>query len=300
MSEVAEPAKKKYLVSVCLPAYNEAANIAREIETIRSAMAKTDFDYEFIVVDDGSTDGTAELAEKAGVRVVRHGANRGGGVARNTGILEARGDIIVASDADGTYPHETIPKLLSYFPDYDMVIGARVGEVVQEPWYRKLPKYLIARLASALSGIDIPDLNSGFRAFKKETVLSYFSLLPPGHSWAGTITLAFLCNGHPVMFMPINYYKRKGGPSSFMPVADTYSYILLIVRAIMYFNPLRVLLPLGFFVFSVGFLKTVYDFFKTQIGGWDVFLLVASVQIVSLGFIADLIAVLHRRNTAKP
>ena len=288
---------KKPRVTICLPAYNESATIGEEIRSIREAMKKTDYDYEFIVVDDGSKDATASIAENLGVKVIRHQVNLGGGVARNTGILEAQGDIIVASDADGTYPNEEIPTMLSFFPDYDMVIGARTGEVVQEAWHRRLPKYLIRKLASKLSGIPIPDLNSGFRAFKKDVARNYFSLFPSGHSWAGTITLAFLCNGHPVKFMPINYYKRKGGHSSFMPIADTYSYILLVIRTIMYFNPLRVLLPLGLFIFAIGFTKTVYDFLKTHIGGWDVFLMLTSVHFITLGFLADLVAVLHRRPT---
>ncbi|MBI4064527.1 MAG: glycosyltransferase family 2 protein [Elusimicrobia bacterium] len=297
--EVREPSvKKSFFVSVVLPAYNEESNIAREIETIRKAMETTDHAYEILIIDDGSTDRTAQIAEAMGVRVVRHGKNRGGGLARNTGILEARGNVIVASDADGTYPHEEIPKMLSFFPEYDMVIGARVGQVVEEPWYRRLPKDLIRRMASRLSRMEIPDLNSGFRAFKKDAARNYFSLFPPGHSWAGTITLAFLVNGHPVAFLPINYYKRKGGHSTFLPLADTYSYILLVIRTIMYFNPLGILLPLGLGLFTFGGVKVVYDWLRTQyIGGLDVFIMVTSINIIILGFIADFLAVLHRKKT---
>src|SRR4051812_37328951 len=104
-------------------------------------MSTTDRSYEILIIDDGSTDDTAAIAEARGVRVVRHERNRGGGVARNTGILHARGELIVASDADGTYPHDQIPAMLAFFPAADMVIGARIGLVVEEPWYRSAPKY---------------------------------------------------------------------------------------------------------------------------------------------------------------
>lgn len=283
-------------VSVCLPAYNEGETIGQEIDVIREAMKKTKYSYEILIIDDGSTDNTAEIAESKGARVIRHGNNRGGGAARNTGILEARGSIIVASDADGTYPHQDIPKMLSYFPDADMVIGARIGLVVEEPWFRSFPKFLIRTMANRLSGIHIPDLNTGFRAFKKDTARLYFSLFPKSHSWASTITLAFLCNGHPTVFMPINYFKRKGGRSTFSPTADTYNYIVLVVRAIMYFNPLRVLLPLAFWIFFIGGIKTVYDYFvHHNIGGLDVFLLVSAINILTLGFLADLVVVLNKK-----
>lgn len=300
--EPKSPASKRdFLVSIVLPAYNEEATIGREIEVIRATMEKTDYSYEILIIDDGSNDRTAQIAQSMGVRVVRHGANRGGGVARNTGILEARGDIIVASDADGTYPHEDIPKMLEFFPHFDMVIGARVGAIVEEPWHRRIPKNLIRQMASALSHVPIPDLNSGFRAFKKNVARQYFSLFPPGHSWAGTITLAFLVNGHPVHFLPINYFKRKGGRSTFLPIADTYSYILLVIRTIMYFNPLSVLLPLGLTICLGGGIKIIYDWLRTQnIGGLDVFLMVTGINVITLGFIADFIAVLHRKKHPHP
>lgn len=293
--------KTKPFVSVVLPAYNEEATIGREIEVIREAMETTDHPYEILIIDDGSKDRTASIAESLGARVVRHGANLGGGTARNTGILEAKGEIIVASDADGTYPHQDIPKMLAFFPEHDMVIGARTGAVKEEPWYKTLPKYFVRQLASQLSGLPIPDLNTGFRAFKKDVARQYFSLFPKGHSWAGTITLAFLCNGHPVHFLPVDYYKRKGGRSTFHPFADTYNYLVLVVRAVMYFNPLRVLLPLGFAVFLTGSVKIVYDWFRTQhIGGLDVFLMVSAINIISLGFIADLLCALHKRKDPHP
>src|SRR5689334_15578971 len=125
--EVKESDSQKVAISVVLPAYNEADTIGQEIETIREAMKTTDYVYEILIIDDGSTDQTADIVKSKGVRIVLHGQNRGGGAARNTGIQHARGDIIVASDADGTYPHDQIPKMLSYFPAMDMVIGARIG-----------------------------------------------------------------------------------------------------------------------------------------------------------------------------
>ncbi|MBI2070497.1 MAG: glycosyltransferase family 2 protein [Elusimicrobia bacterium] len=289
----------KGLISVVLPAYNEETTLAREIDNIRSIMEKTPYPFEFIVVDDGSKDKTAEVAASKNVRLLRHKENRGVGAARKTGIYEARGEIIVTSDADGTYPHEDIPKLLECFPDCDMAIGARTL-VVQEPFYRLWPKNTIRLLASKLSGVNIEDLNTGLRAFKKSAAVRYFSLLPEGHSWESTITLAFLCNGHPVRFVPINYFKRKGGHSSFHPIKDTYSMILLVIRTVMYFNPLRVLLPVSAFFVGASLIKMYYDLMVYRIiGGFDVSLCLTGVLIGICGFLADLLILLHKKSPPK-
>jgi hypothetical protein len=177
-----------------------------------------------------------------------------------------------------------------------MVVGARVKEKGTVTWIRTPAKFIIRKMASYMARERIPDLNSGLRMFKKSVALKYFYLLPDSHSWESTITLAFLCNHQKVNFVPIDYFKRTGGVSSFHPIKDTYNYISLVIRTVMYFNPLRIFLPLTAFVFILGATKTVYDFFVHEnIGGFDVMIILASLVILVAGLLADLMVVLNRK-----
>jgi len=283
-------------VSVTLPAYNEGASLLDDIKNIRSSLERAGIPYEFIVIDDGSTDDTGEIARKAGVQVIRHDRNRGVGAARKTGILAAKTDFIITSDADGTYPAGPIPEMIRIAQDCDMVIGARKGEKGTLSLLRKPAKFFIRKLASYLAGTPIPDLNSGLRVFRKSVALKYFYLLPNTHSWESTITLAFLCNHQKVKYIPIHYFKRSGGVSSFHPIKDTYNYISLIIRTVMYFNPLRIFLPLSFVIFLAGFIKSAIDFSRYQrIGVLDGLVLLTSLLILIAGLLADLFVVLHRK-----
>lgn len=283
-------------VSVVVPAYNEEGGIAGDIRAIHEAFRNSGRPYEVIVVDDGSRDRTAEAAQSAGdVRLIRHRRNLGVGAARKTGIRAARHDIIVTTDGDGTYPNHRMPELVRLLSDNDMAVGSRTGKNVVVSWVRWPAKWFIRRLACYLTRTEIPDLNSGLRAFRKTTALRYFYLLPDSHSWEATITLAYLCNHHAVEFLPVDYYSRKG-ISSFHPIYDTYNYISLVIRTIMYFNPLRIFIPLSFTMGVCGFTKAGYDFFRYHnIGGFDVVLATSSILILCMGLLADLMVVLHRK-----
>ena len=284
------------LVSVILPCYNEAESLPMEIKKIKSALEGAKIPYEFIVIDDGSTDQTYEIAKKSGVSVIRHEFNKGVGAGRKTGILAAKSEIIITSDADGTYPADPIPDMLKDIDAYDMVVGARTAEKGTLFFLRRPAKYFIRKVASYMTGVKIPDLNSGLRIFKKSVALKYFYLLPNSHSWESTITLAFLCNHQKVKFVPISYFKRSGGVSSFHPVKDTYNYISLMIRTVMYFNPLRIFLPLSFLIFFVGAAQTTMDFLRFRsIGGMDVLLILTSLLTLIAGLLADLLVVLHRK-----
>ena len=285
-------------VSVVLPAYNESGTIADDIATIQDAFAKEGVRIELIVVDDGSTDDTARIAaDLPGVILLRHESNRGVGAARKTGILAARSEWVITTDADGTYPNHEMPKLVRMLEEHDMVIGSRTGASVATSWIRWPAKFLIRQLACYMTATRIPDLNSGLRAFRRSVALRYFYLLPDSHSWESTITLAFLSNRHSVKFVDVDYYRRRGGRSSFRPFSDTYNYIQLVIRTIMYFNPLRVFLPLSAFVFTVGAVKTVYDWFTFHdIGGADVMICVMGAMIAVAGLLADLMVVLHKKD----
>ncbi len=287
-------------VSVILPAYNEEATIAGDLAAIRTALTEAGITFELIVVDDGSTDGTpAVAAGLPDVRLIRHEFNRGVGAARMTGIRAAAHEWIVTTDADGTYPNHEIPRLVRLLAANDMVIGSRTGASVARSPLRAPIKWAIRMLASYLAQTRIPDLNSGLRAFRRTEALKFFYLLPESHSWESTITLAFLTNRRRVAFVDVDYYRRKGGRSSFHPLIDTNNYIQLVVRTIMYFRPLRIFLPLSFIVFAAGAIKTVSDWFTFHnIGGADVIIMVFAIMIAIAGLLADLMVVLHRKQDA--
>jgi len=288
-------------VSVILPAYNEEASLAEEIRKIRSSLDGAGIPYEFIVIDDASTDRTSEVARKAGVTVLKHERNKGVGGARKTGILAAQSEVIITSDADGTYPADPIPQMIEALKDQDMVVGARTTERGTLFFLRAPVKIFIRKLASYMAGFPIPDLNSGLRVFRKSVALKYFYLLPDTHSWESTITLAFLCNHQKVKYIPISYFKRSGGVSSFHPIKDTYNYISLIIRTIMYFNPLRIFLPISCLIFFIGLTKTAYDFclFK-NIGVMDALVILTSFIVLMVGLLANLQVVLSRKTDPLP
>ena len=287
---------KPSLVSIVIPVYNEEQAIADDLDLIIQTMEATDYDYEIIVVDDGSTDASPLIVrQRSQVRLVRHPYNRGTGAARTTGIKEAQGDVIVMTDGDGTYPNQDIPRLLGYIHEYDMVVGARRRESGTMRWLRSPVKHAIRLLASYLVGMRIPDLNSGFRAFKKDIVAGYLNILPTTHSWVSTITLAFLSDGHTVKYIPIDYYPRRGR-SKFRPVADTYNYLSLVARTITYFNPLQIFLPTSLILFAFGAAKTILDLtFHNRIRESDVIIVVISILIGCIGLLADLIVAQHRK-----
>jgi glycosyltransferase involved in cell wall biosynthesis len=278
-------------VSIVIPAYNEEEGLAADVAAVQAVMAEAGLAYELIVVDDGSEDGTGEIAEKlTGVRLVRHARNRGYGAALKTGIRHARGDIIVITDADGTYPPKHIPDLLADMERADMAVGARTGEVVKVPFFRKPAKWFLTRLAGYLAESDIPDLNSGLRAFRRSHALRFWSILPSSFSFTTTITLAMLCNGMDVFYRPIDYRERKG-KSKIRPLRDTYNFLLLVIRVICYFNPLKVFLPLALLTLVGGLVKLAYNVVLTHgIADTEVMLIVAALQFGLTGLVADAVA----------
>ena len=285
---------QEVLVSVVVPARNEEKAIGGVLDEVTEVMEPLGVAYELIVVDDGSTDGTGAVCEgRPGMTIISHHTNRGAGAARSTGVRVARGRYVVMIDADGSYPASAIPAMLEDLAEFDMVIGARNKETGTIRWLRSAAKHLIKALASYLTQTRIPDLNSGLRAMKREQVLEFLPILPTTHSWVSTITMAFLSNGYSVEWVPITYRKRIGR-SSFHPIADTYNYLSLVVRAIMYFNPLRVFLPVSLTILLIGAGKMIYDIiaYGFHFAPSTVILIVGGLQLAAIGLLADLIA--HR------
>ncbi len=278
-------------LSVIIPAYNEGGGIAEVIERLTPVLAGLRRDTELIVVDDGSKDDTAALAEKAGVRVVRHERNRGYGASLKSGIGRAQHDLVAILDADCTYPPEALPDLLEFSHDNDMVVGARTKGDVRIPWIRRPAKAVLRWLASYLSGYPIPDLNSGFRIMRRPVVNRYLGLLPSGFSFTTTITLAMLVSGFGVKYVPIEYHDRAGR-SHIRPIRDTLGFFALILRTVMYFNPLRIFVPvaLSFLVAGAAVFLLSWAYLDRPLDTTSLLLLVTGVQLGGLGMLADLIA----------
>ena len=284
-------------VSIVIPTYNEEASIIQVISDIHKAMELTNYSYEIFVVDDASSDKTVELIKnRKDIRLFEHKVNQGSGATRRVGIKEAKGEIVVMIDGDGTYPAKEIPELLKYFPEYDQVNGARSHEAGSMKIFRWLAKWLIKTLASFLTKEEIPDLNTGFKAFKKDIALKYLWALPDGFSCVSTLTLSFLCNGYSVKYIPIDYYPRTNSKSKFHPIKDTYSYLVTVIRMISYFQPMKVFLPLSISIFTIGTVKTIIDhWFINRMQLSDIVILVASFIIFCIGILADLIVAQAKR-----
>ena len=272
-------------VSVIIPAYDEAAHIVPGLEEVRRALESTDWEYEIIVVDDGSADNTAEAALGAGVRVLQHRRNRGYGSALKTGIAAARYGWILITDADGTYPTESIPALLERGADNDMVVGARTGKSVQIPLVRRPPKWFLSKLAGYLAGQKLPDLNSGLRLMRKSMIRRYEHLLPSGFSFTTTLTLAAACNGHNLEYVSIDYHARLG-QSKIRPY-HAYEFTLLILRTIVFFNPLKVFIPLGAVVMAAGLMKFAYDVTQNNLSESAIFTMLTAMLLWAVGLLAD-------------
>ena len=275
----------KHAVSIVIPAFNEADHVVGQIRAIERVLKKSGWHFEIVVVDDGSSDGTAEQAALAGVRVLRHRRNLGYGAALKRGIDVARYDWILITDADGTYPSEAIPSLLAVASGNEMVVGARTGTNVHIPLTRRPAKWVLQRLASYLAGHRLPDINSGLRLMQKGLVLRYRHLLPSGFSFTTTMTLAAACNEHDVEFVAINYYARLG--SSKIRARHFYDFTLLILRTIVFFNPLKVFIPLGTVLALAGLGKFAYDVTRHNLSESAVLAMLGALIVWAVGLLAD-------------
>ncbi|MGH9157740.1 MAG: glycosyltransferase family 2 protein [Acidimicrobiales bacterium] len=283
-------------VSVVLPVFNERGHLAEEIERIRASLDASSLTYEIIVVDDGSTDGSAEsLRPIEGIRLLRFATNRGSGSARRIGTRAATGRVVVWTDVDMSYPNDEIPRLVKELEGYDQVVGARTSEQGTVRILRGPAKWLMCRLAGFLTGTRIPDLNSGLRAFRREVGAQFLHLLPAGFSCVTTLTMSFLANGYSVRFVPIEYFPRAGR-SKFHWWADSRRYLLQVVRMILLYNPLRVFGPLAAMLLTVGGAKLIYDLVdkRLRVGTNTIVVLVAGLVMLMIGLLSDLLVQLNK------
>jgi glycosyltransferase involved in cell wall biosynthesis len=278
-------------VSIVLPVYNEVGHLRDELDRITKTMDDSEYSYEIIVVDDGSTDGSSEeLQSIQGIRLIQYLQNRGSGAARKAGTHQARGDVVVWTDVDMTYPNDEIPELLDQMPGWDQVVGARTSEQGSNRLLRVPAKWFIRKLAEYLTATEIPDLNSGLRAFRRDVADQYLHLLPAGFSCVTTITVAFLANGYSIKYVPVSYHPRAG-ESKFHWWTDTRRYLLQVVRMVLSYNPMKVFMPVSLTLLVVATAKLVYDLVDLdfRVAGNTLLLYSAGFIILLAALIADLV-----------
>lgn len=283
---------EKRPASVVIPAFNEERSIGGVIDSYAQGLSEyfgSRDSFEILVVDDGSRDATAEVARKHGATVIQNRTNRGYGATLKVGIQHARFDDILITDADDTYRVDAAIAVLEERDGRDMVIGARTGSTVKIPLIRRPAKWVLLKLASFLSGVNIPDLNSGLRFFTRSGIKEYFHIISNGFSFTMTSTLSYLADGKEVAFVPIDYHARTGS-SKIRPIRDTMLFVQIILRTIIYFNPLRVFLPISLLMVLVGIGVGTYEIVvHRNITDLSLVTVIAGIQIGATGVLADLI-----------
>ncbi|PYQ54316.1 MAG: glycosyl transferase [Acidobacteria bacterium] len=271
-------------VSVIIPAYNEQGAIA---DVVARVVGQGRW-REVLVVDDGSTDLTAERAERAGARVVRHPYNKGNGAAAKTGIREAKGEVVLLLDADGQHDPQDMLRLADAVGASDLVIGARAAR--DQPAVRALGNAIFQALASWLTHRPIPDLTSGFRAARRDRMVEILHLLPNGFSYTTTSCLAFLKAGHNVAFLPVVARPRVGA-SKIRPLRDGTKFLLIILKIVTLYSPLRVFFPIAAVSFLLGLgygIWNVWAHGKIPMG--SALLIQLAVVVFLFGLISEQIA----------
>jgi glycosyltransferase involved in cell wall biosynthesis len=275
-------------VSVVIPAFNEAGVIGQVIEALRSAATWA----EILVVDDGSADGTADAAERAGATVVRHPYNKGNGASVKTAIRRARSEWVLVIDADGQHPPEDALRLVARLGEFDLVIGARAA-ATHASTGRRLGNAILNGLASYLTGRPVPDLTSGFRGARREGLLEFLHLLPNGFSTPTTTTLAFIKAGYNVTFEPIDARPRVG-TSNIRLARDGAKFFLILLKVITLFSPLRVFVPVSAVSFAVGVVYGLWTVVhQSRIPNGAVLLLMFSVIVFLVGLVSDQVSSLR-------
>jgi glycosyltransferase involved in cell wall biosynthesis len=283
-------------ISVIIPVFNEAESLS---ELLNKVFALHLPGSEVIVVDDGSTDGTADVAMKAGANVVRHPYNIGNGAAVKTGIRAARGRFLVLMDGDGQHKPADIPKLLADANQYHMVVGAR-AKGSKRRFHRYIANVVYNWLASYVTRFKVSDLTSGFRILSRSDALRFIDLLPNTFSYPTTLTLAFLRSGLTVKYVPIQSLYRSG-QSKISLASDGIRFLLIITKIATLFAPFRVFLPVSAFFFFTGVGYYIYTYMtEHRFTNMSVFLLTTAVIVFMLGLVSEQIALLRMERLSSP
>jgi glycosyltransferase involved in cell wall biosynthesis len=276
--------------SIIIPAYNEEKGIDPLLKSLLQLEFET-WEYEIIVVNDGSTDKTAETVKKHPVKLINHRRNKGYGAALKTGIRKAEGEYVVLVDADGQHRLEDIKKIIAKAVDYDMVVGQRVkGSFIQKN--RIVGKKIIQWVSNYLAGERIPDLNSGLRSFKKEIILRYLHLLPDSFSASTTSTIIFLKRSYDIEWVPIKTVERQG-KSSVRQIKHGSYVIYLILRIITLFHPLKVFFPVSIFLGVFGVIRGLIYLPNGGLSEFAGLLMLSGLIIFMFGILCDQVSQLR-------
>jgi glycosyltransferase involved in cell wall biosynthesis len=282
-------------VSVVIPAFNEAESIGHVVAAIGAAGPWR----EIIVIDDGSADATSPHAGAAGAIVVRHPYNKGNGAAVKSGIRRATGEYILILDGDGQHQAEDARRLVARLGDYDLVVGAR-SRTTQATQARRFGNGALNHFASYLTGRDIPDLTSGFRAARREYLLEFLHLLPNGFSTPTTTTLAFIKAGYNVAFEPTEARQRVG-TSKIRLARDGAKFFMIILKIVTIFSPLRVFLPISAISLLLGLAYGIWNVaVHSRIPNGSVLLIMFSVVVFLVGLVSEQISALRFEGGARP
>ncbi len=277
-------------LSVIIPAYGEEAVIGSVVKRIHQTISALGLQYEVLVIDDGSQDGTAGAAREAGARTISHPYNMGNGAAVKTGIRNAYGRALVFMDGDGQHSPEDIPLFWESLKAYDMVVGARTKET-EASLHRNIANTIYNWLASYVCGRKIPDLTSGFRGIRAHIAREFLSLLPNTFSYPTTITLAVVRSGYSLAYVPIKVLRRMG-KSKIKLLRDGMRFLVIILKITTLFSPLKIFLPASLFVFLLGF---GYGLFKVialgqNYGPTSAMLMTIAGVVFLLGLVSEQIA----------
>ncbi len=288
-----EESKDSSDVSIIIPVYREAENIADIVLRTRKVMDALDCSYEIIVVDDGSDDGTGEKATESGAQVISHPYNIGNGAAVKTGIRNALGEVLVTLDGDGQHAPEDIPQLLEKLGTYDMVVGARTRGS-ETSFHRNIVNKIYNWFATYMCKRRIEDLTSGFRAIKADVARRFVYLLPNTFSYPTTITMAVVRSGFSLAYIPIKTSRRKG-KSKISLFNDGARFFLIIIKIATLFSPMRVFLPVSVLMFLTGLGYGLFKIFilGTRYGPTSAMLMTVAVLIFMVGLVSDQVAQLR-------
>lgn len=281
--------------SIIIPAKNEAKNLPSVLQSIQSLP----FEFEILIVNDGSTDNTADIALQYKAKVISHPYSQGNGAAIKTGARNASGDILIFMDADGQHAPEDIPALLEKLNQgYDMVVGARKAST-QASLFRRCGNGFYNRLASLMTGHKIEDLTSGFRVARADKFRKFLYLLPNGFSYPTTSTMAFFRSGFPVTYIPIHAGKREG-KSHIKLFRDGTRFFIIILRIGALFSPMRLFLPISAVIFMVGLGYYSYTYFTAHtFTNMSALLFTTSIITFLMGILSEQISALHYRDAEK-
>lgn len=285
-------------LSIIIPVFNEEKAITATLMALLGYLSTKSWKVDVIVINDGSTDGTLEKLQEFDekIKIISHPYNKGYGAAIKTGVRASMSEWILTFDGDGQHRFSSLDDLIAEIPNYDLIIGARTNGY-KGPWLRQPGKKILHWLAEYLVQAKIPDLNSGLRLARKDLMQKYLHLFPNGYSLSSTSTMAFLKDVQNVKFVPIEINPRQNGKSA-VSLKDGFKTIMLMVRLVMLFSPLRVFVPVSFLLLCLFLVSFVYDVILLNLTDTTVLLLVTGLLIFFFGLLADQIAALRRETDA--